>query len=73
MIEYGIKLYEINAEPDYVIYMSACPLVDPFQKYLEMSVVFGLSICTATANSCNVGNKNVLVGFFLGEGVGNIL
>jgi hypothetical protein len=29
-----------------------------------MSVVFGLSIYTATANSCTVGNENVLLGFF---------
>jgi len=34
-----------------------------------MSVVFGLSIYTATANSCTVGNENVLLEFFLG-GVG---
>ena len=45
--------------------MSACLLLDPFQLYLEMSVVFGLSIYTATANSCTVGNENVL-GFFVG-------
>jgi len=30
-----------------------------------MSVVFGLSIYTATANSCTVGNENVLLGFFV--------
>jgi hypothetical protein len=57
-------LHEIKAEPHYVIYMSACPLLDPFQKYLEISVVFALSKCTATANS-TVGNENVLVGDFL--------
>ena len=44
--------------------MSACLLLDPFQLYLEMSVVFGLSIYMVTANSCTVGNENVL--FFLG-------
>ena len=50
-------------------YMSACLLLDPLQLYLEMLVVFGLSIYTATANSWNVGNENVLLGFFvLGEG-----
>jgi hypothetical protein len=54
-------LYEIKAEPDYVIYMSACPFVDPFQRYLEISVVCGLSICTATADTTG-GNDNVLVG-----------
>jgi len=43
--------YEINAEPYKVIYMCACLILDPFQLYLEMSVVFGLSIYTATANS----------------------
>jgi len=59
---------EINAEPDWVIYMSVCLLLDPFQLYLEMSVVFGLSIYTATANSWTVGNENVVLGFF--EGVG---
>jgi len=48
------------------IYMSACLLLDPFQLNLEMSVVFVLSIYTATANSCTVGNENVLLGFFVG-------
>jgi hypothetical protein len=37
--------------------------------YLEMSIVFGLSIYTATANSCNVGNENILLGFLGGGGV----
>jgi len=46
--------------------MSACLLLDPFQLYLEMSVVFGLSIYTAAGNSCTVENENVLVGFSLG-------
>ena len=50
--------------------MCACLLLDPFRLYLEMSVVFGLSIYTATANSCTVGNENVLLGFFLGGGWG---
>jgi len=35
-----------------------------------MSVVFDLSIYTATANSWTVGNQNVLLGFFLGGGGG---
>jgi len=58
------------------IYMCACLLLDPFicvhvvldpfQLCLEMSVVSGLSIYTATANSCTVGNENVLLGFFGG-------
>ena len=43
--------------------MSLCLLLDPFQLYLEMSDVFGLSLYTATGNSCTVGNENVLVGF----------
>jgi hypothetical protein len=30
-----------------------------------MSVFFGLSIYIATANSCTVGNENVLLGFYL--------
>jgi hypothetical protein len=38
-------------------------LLAPFQKYLEISVVFGLIICTATANT-SYGNKNVVLGFF---------
>jgi hypothetical protein len=63
LIGYSITLYEIKDEPHYVIYMSACPLLDPFQKYLGISVVFGLSICTATANTA-AGNENVLVGVF---------
>ena len=48
-----------------VIYMSGCLLLDWLQLYLEVSVVFGLSIYTVTANSCTVGNENVLLGFFL--------
>jgi hypothetical protein len=36
--------------------MAACLLLDPFEVYLEMSVVFVLSICVATANSCGVEN-----------------
>ena len=64
--------YEISAHPDLVIYMCACLLLDPFQLYLEMSVVFGLSIYTATAHSCNVGKEKVLLGLFW-EGVVAIL
>ena len=45
--------------------MSACLLLDPFQLYIEMSVVFALSIYTATANSCTVGNENVFLEFFV--------
>jgi len=44
--------------------MSACLSYDPFQLYLEMSVVFHLSICTATANDSTVGNENGLLGGF---------
>jgi len=44
--------------------MSACLLYDPFQLYLEMSVVFLLSICTATANDSTVGNEICLLGLF---------
>jgi len=53
--------------------MCACLLLDPFQLYLEMSVVFGLSLYTATANSWTVGNENVLGGIFCGRwgGVGD--
>jgi hypothetical protein len=47
--------------------MSACPLLDPFQKYLEISVVFGLSICTATANTTG-GNEMCYWDFFFFEG-----
>jgi len=56
-------LYAIKAGPDYVVYMFACTLVDPFQKYFEISFVFRLMICAATVNT-SVGNENVLVGFF---------
>ena len=52
---YSITLYAIKGEPDYVIYMSACTLVDPFQKYFKISVVFGVMICAATAYT-TVGN-----------------
>ena len=34
-----ITLHEIQAEPDYVIYMFACLLLDTFQKYLLVSFV----------------------------------
>ena len=46
--------------------MSAYLLLDTFQLYQEMPVVFGLSIYTATVNSCTVGDENVLLGFFWG-------
>ena len=55
------------------IYMSAYLLLGPFQLYLEMSVVFGLSIYTATANSYTVGNENVLLGFFVGDSDQNVV
>ena len=45
-----------------------CLLLNTFQLYIEMSVVFGLSIYTATANSCTVGNENVLFEFLGGRG-----
>jgi hypothetical protein len=48
---YRIILYEIKAEPVYVTYMSVYPSLDPFEKYLGISVFFGLMICTATANT----------------------
>jgi len=53
--------------------MSAYLLLDPFQLYVEMPVVFGLSIYTATGNSCTVGDENVLVGFFGGGGGGILI
>ena len=49
--------------------MCACLLLDPFQLCVGTSVVFRLSIYTATANSCTVGNENVLFYFFW-EGAG---
>jgi hypothetical protein len=55
--------------------MSACLLLDPFQLYIGMSVVFGLSIYTAPVNSCTAGNENMLFGvfFFGGGGVNKIV
>jgi hypothetical protein len=51
--------------------MSPCLLKDPFQQYVEMSVVFCLSICTATTNNSTVGNENFVLGIiFLGGGTG---
>ena len=50
---------------------SACLLLDPFQQYLEMSVIFGFSICTASAENCSVGNGNVLLEFFFWKGEGD--
>ena len=49
-----------------------CLLFDPFQQYVEMSVVFVLSVCTATANSSTVWNENVVLGLFLGEDGGGV-
>ena len=63
---YSITLYEIKPEPDYVIYIPVSTLLDPFQKYLEISFVFGLSICTATTNTSTVGNGNLVIGLFFG-------
>ena len=37
-----------------------------------MSVVFVLSICTATANGSTVGNENVVLGLFLEEDGGGV-
>jgi len=37
--------------------MSAFLLLDPFQLYLEMSVVSCLSISVASTNDCTVGNE----------------
>jgi len=44
--------------------MSACLLLDTFQQYLEMSFIFGLLICTASAKNCSVGNGILLLEFF---------
>jgi hypothetical protein len=66
---YSITLYEIKAEPDYVIYMFACPLLDPFEKYLGISIVFRLMICTATANT-KVWERKCISGIFILRGRG---
>jgi len=39
-------------------------VVRSLQLYLEMSVVLGLSICTATTKNFTVGNENVALGCF---------
>ena len=62
----------MSAETDEVIYMITCLLLDPFQLYIGMSFVFGLSTYKATASSCTVGNENVLLGFSW-EGVREVL
>ena len=49
--------------------MSASPLLDLFQKNLEVSAVFGLSMCTATSGNRTVGNDSILLDFF-GGGLG---
>ena len=48
--------------------MSASPLLDLFQKNLEVSAVFGLSMCTATSGNRTVGNDSILLDFFGGGG-----
>ena len=50
--------------------MSVCPLVDLFQKNLELSAVFGLSMCMATAENPTFQNEYILLGFFCFRGVG---
>ena len=47
-----------------MIYMCACLLLDPFQLYIEMPVVFGLSIYTATATAELLGMKMCCWDFF---------
>jgi hypothetical protein len=44
--------------------MSACLLLDLLQKNLEMSDVFGLSMCGATAENPTVGNEKFYWDFF---------
>jgi len=46
--------------------MSVCPLLDPFKKYLKMSIFIGLNMCTPTANT-SVGNQNLILGYFQGN------
>jgi len=41
--------------------MFACLLLDPFQQCLGMSVMFGLSICTVSAENCSVETVSVLL------------
>ena len=44
-------------------------IVRTVQKNSEMSAVFDLSLCTATAGNPTVGNEYILLGFFcLGGG-----
>jgi hypothetical protein len=58
LIGYSKTLYEIKADSNEVIYMSASPLIDLFQKNLEMLFVFGLAICAAIAGNPTVENEN---------------
>ena len=46
-------------------------VIGPFQQYLEMSVIFGFSICTASAKNCSVGNGNLLLEFFFWKAEGD--
>ena len=48
-------------------------VIGPISTVFKMSVVFDLSIYTATANSCTVGNETCCWDFFEGGGVGEIL
>jgi hypothetical protein len=49
----------------------ACLLFNPFQLYLEMEVIFCLSICTASAKNYSVGNGNMLLEFWGDAGGGS--
>jgi len=68
LIGCSVTLHEIKAEPNLEIYMSASPLLDLFQKNLETSFFFGLTMFMATAPNSTVGNKDVLLNFGGGFG-----
>ena len=53
--------------------MAAYLLYDPFQQYLEISAVFGLSICMARCNNSTVGIENDLLVLLYWGGWGDIL
>jgi hypothetical protein len=50
--------------------MSVCRLLDLFNKNLELSAAFVLSMCTVTAENPTIGNENVLLDCFGVEGRG---
>jgi len=56
-----INLPDVKSEPEEVIYVCVCLLLDTFHQCPEMSFVFVIPIYLANLNSYTVQNKNVFL------------